>query len=502
MKKPTVLVFIVAYNASKTIEKVLSRIPPALSLDYDVEVLIIDDASRDETFELGEQARRNRAVPFPLHVLYNSVNQGYGGNQKIGFHYAIEHGFDFVALVHGDGQYAPECLPDLLRPLTTGEADVVMGSRMMTRGAATRGGMPLYKYVGNRILTWIENRLLRTSLSEFHSGYRIYSVAALERIPFQLNTKVFHFDTEILIQFVTAGARIKEVPIPTYYGDEICHVNGLRYARDVVAAVLKARAQELSLFYDPKFDGSGPAADNSQYQLKLGYRSPHSMTLDKVPPRSRVLDLGCAGGYMGVELQRRGCSVTGVDCFPLRDGVVLDEFIHHDLNTPGLPVPVVGFDFVLLLDVSEHLLSPDRFVEDLRRALRFSPNVRIIVSTGNIAFITTRLMLLLGQFNYGKRGILDLTHTRLFTFATLRRLFEQNGFEIDEIRGVPAPFPLAVGDNWVGRTLVGVNQFLIRLSRLLFSYQVFAVIHPQPSLDYLLAHASQHSALRAEAMAS
>jgi len=181
---------------------------------------------------------------------------------------------------------------------------------------------------------------------------------------------------------------------------------------------------------------------------------------------------------------------------------VLDEFIHHDLNTPGLPVPVVGFDCVLLLDVIEHLLSPDRFVEDLRRALRFSPNVRIIVSTGNIAFITTRLMLLLGQFNYGKRGILDLTHTRLFTFATLRRLFEQNGFEIDEIRGVPAPFPLAVGDNWVGRTMVGVNQFLIRLSRSLFSYQVFAVIHPQPSLDYLLAHASQHSALRAEAMAS
>jgi glycosyltransferase involved in cell wall biosynthesis len=502
MKKPRVLVLIVAYNASRTIEQVLSRIPPALGRDYEAEILIIDDASGDETFELSEQAKRKRAVPFPLHVLYNPVNQGYGGNQKIGFHYALEQGFDFVALVHGDGQYAPERLPELLTPLAAGEADVVLGSRMMTAGAARKGGMPLYKYVGNKILTWIQNHLLRTSLSEFHSGYRIYSVAALKRIPFQLNTKVFHFDTEILIQLVTAGARIKEVPIPTYYGDEICHVNGLKYARDVVLASLKARAQELSLFYDPKFDCAAPGPDNGHYQLKLGYESPHAVTLEKVTPGSRVLDLGCAGGYMGVELRRRGCKVTGVDCFPLGNDVVLDAFIHHDLNVPGLPVSGGAFDYVLMLDVIEHLLSPDRFVEQLRELLRFNPAARIVVSTGNIAFAPTRVMLLAGQFNYGKRGILDLTHTRLFTFSTLRRLFEQNGFEVEDMRGIPAPFPLAVGDNWVGRGLVHVNQFVIRLSRSLFAYQIFAVIHPQPSLDYLLAHASEQSAQRADALAS
>src|SRR5947208_10754890 len=123
--------FIVAYNAEHTIEDVLRRIPERLAEAYHVEVLVIDDSSGDHTFERGEDVRRAHTLPFKLHVLYNPVNQGYGGNQKIGFHFAIERDFDFVALVHGDGQYAPECLPQLVEPLATGEADAVFGSRML-----------------------------------------------------------------------------------------------------------------------------------------------------------------------------------------------------------------------------------------------------------------------------------------------------------------------------------------------------------------------------------
>ena len=116
-------------------------------------------------------------------VLRNEYNQGYGGNQKVGYAYAIEQGFDFVAMVHGDGQYAPEELPRLSRRCATGEADAVFGSRMMSRFGALQGGMPLYKFVGNKILTALQNVLLGTQLSEFHSGYRVYSVAALQAIP-------------------------------------------------------------------------------------------------------------------------------------------------------------------------------------------------------------------------------------------------------------------------------------------------------------------------------
>src|SRR5581483_8222640 len=158
--KPRLLIFIVAYFAERTIEKVIRRIPSNLLDLYDIEILIIDDGSKDTTFAQASRAELRADVPFEITILYNPVNQGYGGNQKIGYHYAIEKGFDFVALLHGDGQYAPEVLGELVEPLRRGEADAVFGSRMLRPRDALRGGMPLYKWAGNRILTSLQNRLL------------------------------------------------------------------------------------------------------------------------------------------------------------------------------------------------------------------------------------------------------------------------------------------------------------------------------------------------------
>ena len=481
------LVLIVAYNAETTIQRVLQRIPARLLDAYDVEVLVIDDSSTDRTFDRGEDARHTATLPFPLTVLYNPVNQGYGGNQKIGFHYAIEQGFDVVALVHGDGQYAPECLPDLMAPLDAGEADAVFGSRMLQPGEARRGGMPLYKYVGNRILTTIQNRLLQARLSEFHSGYRLYTTAVLRRIPFHLNANGFRFDTDIIIQLLVADARIRELPIPTYYGNEICRVNGIAYAGEVLAASLRARAQRWSLFYDRKLDAS--AAGNAQYRPKLTFASTHTLALQHVPDKSRVLDLGGAGGFLTEALRARGCRVTGLDAVAPEDPASYDAFHRCDLDTDTFPADLREFDCVLLLDVIEHLASPERFIDAFARAAALNPNLVIVASTGNVAFIVVRLMLLLGQFNYGKRGILDLTHTRLFTFGTFRRLFEQAGFTVTALSGVPAPFPLALGDRPFARFLLGLNRALVRVSRSLFAFQMLAVVRPRPSLGYLLDRA-------------
>lgn len=489
-----------AFNAEKTIESVLTRIPPELSETCEVEVLVIDDASRDRTFEQSEAVRRGGSLRFPLHVLFNPVNQGYGGNQKIGYHFAIVNGFEAVALVHGDGQYAPERLPDLVRPIADGRADAVFGSRMLAKGGARSGGMPLYKFVGNRILSSFQNRVLGTRLSEFHSGYRVYSVDALRRIPFDLNTNDFHFDTEIIIQLVYADRRIVEVPIPTYYGDEICHVNGMKYASDVARATLRARVQDLGLLYDRKFDVREHERANEQYESKLGYDSPHMLALRVIPSGSRILDLGCAGGHLGAELRRRGCHVVGVDLFPLAGGIELDEFHLHDLDHGMPPVDVADIDYVLLLDVIEHLRSPEAFVAELNDALKLRPRTKLIVSTGNIAFGMSRLLLLAGQFNYGKRGILDLTHTRLFTFSTLHRLLEGAGFQVKQSCGVAAPFPLAFGETGVARALLGANMIANRLWKSFFAYQIFAIAEPLPSLDYLLSEASIHTEARVGAM--
>jgi len=215
---------------------------------------------------------------------------------------------------------------------------------------------------------------------------------------------------------------------------------------------------------------------------------------------SRVLDLGCAGGYVGATLRRlRGCRVTGVDRVPLGPGVELDAFILHDLNSGLGSIDLSDYDYVLLLDVIEHLSSPEAFVEDLRDSLTRSPETTVFASTANIGFIVNRLMLLAGQFNYGKRGILDLTHCRLFTFSSFRRLFEQAGFEVREMRGIPGPFALAFGDSALSRVLLAFNAALIRLLRGLFSYQMFFVVRQRPSLEYLLRRAEEHSTERTAA---
>jgi glycosyltransferase involved in cell wall biosynthesis len=488
---PRLLVFVVAYHAETTIQQVLRRIPAALADEFDVEVLIIDDGSQDATFAAGLDVGRRAALPFKLTVLYNPVNQGYGGNQKIGYHYAIQNKFDYVALLHGDGQYAPERLPELVGLLRDAPADVgaVFGSRMMAPHDARKGGMPLYKFVGNRILTAIQNRLLGTKMSEFHSGYRVYATRALRRIPFDRNTKDFHFDTEIIIQLTLAEQRIIEHPIPTYYGDEICRVNGLKYAYNVLRASLQAYLQRFYLFYDRRFECE-PAEPGRRYPSKLEFDSTHSRVYELVPPGARVLDLGAGEGALGAALtQRKNCQVTGVDIERSYLSAHFDRFVTADLDR-GIPdVGDRSFDYVLALDVVEHLASPEDFLDELRQLTAAWPNVRIVATTGNIGFVATRLSLLLGRFEYGRRGILDLTHRRLFTFATFRRAFNSAGFTIEHCEGVVPPLPFVFGALRWGTLLMRVAKVLVRLRPAMFAFQCLVVARPDPTLQMLLARA-------------
>jgi glycosyltransferase involved in cell wall biosynthesis len=483
------LIFIVAYNAETTIEKVLSRIPTCLHRE-NVEVLIIDDFSRDNTFSTGLRFQQ-RNSDFKITVLRTPENQGYGGNQKLGFRYAIENGFDIVALVHGDGQYAPEKLPALLQPLVRGEADAVFGSRMIDSRAARAGGMPAYKWIGNKILTVFQNRMLGTDFSEFHSGYRLYSTSALNQIPFEKNTNDFHFDTEIIVQLVMKNLSIAELPIPTYYGDEICHVNGLKYAWNVCKTMLRARFHEMNLLFDRKFDVQAP---EENYDLKLGYASSHTAAIEAARPESHILDVGCGRGYVAQELAAKGCRVTGMDQYipDISPALGRIDFIKWNLDRKEFPVNVSQFDQIFMLDIIEHLKEPETFMDELRFAA-VCKRPEIVITTANIGFLITRLMLLFGQFNYGRKGILDATHTRLFTFRTLRDLLDQSGYKILETRGIPAPFPKAIGDNWFSRLLLRGNEALIRVSKGLFSYQIFVRAEAKPTVNNLLGETIESS---------
>jgi glycosyltransferase involved in cell wall biosynthesis len=226
-------IFIVAYNAEQKLASVLDRIPADIVAKVE-EIFVIDDCSPDGTYDVGRSYAGPAASKLTIHR--NPVNLMYGGNQKRGYQYAIERGLDIVVLLHGDGQYAPKVMERLIEPLERGRAEMVMGSRMLEQGAALRGNMPLYKYVGNKILSTTQNWLLGTHFSEFHSGYRAYACDALKTIDLHSLTDSWHFDTQIILEFLRRGYRIAEVPIPTYYGDEICHVNGIPYAYQCVRA--------------------------------------------------------------------------------------------------------------------------------------------------------------------------------------------------------------------------------------------------------------------------
>jgi glycosyltransferase involved in cell wall biosynthesis len=229
-------VVVVAYNAEDTLAQVLDRLPEPFCERLEV-IFVCDDASQDATYERGVAYQRRSDLPIEL--VRQPVNLGYGGNQKVGYNLAIERGLDVVVLLHGDGQYAPEVIDQLVDPIVAGRADAVFGSRMMVRGDARRGGMPFYKFVGNKVLTTTQNLLLGTKLSEFHSGYRAYSVATLRALPFNENSDDFNFDTQIILNLIEAKQRILEVPIPTFYGDEICYVNGMSYAKDIVLDTIR-----------------------------------------------------------------------------------------------------------------------------------------------------------------------------------------------------------------------------------------------------------------------
>jgi 2-polyprenyl-3-methyl-5-hydroxy-6-metoxy-1,4-benzoquinol methylase len=469
---PRIGIVVVAYNAATTLASVLDRIPedfrPRLSA-----ILVSDDHSHDAT-ELVALEYQERQQGLPLTVVRQPRNLGYGGNQKFGYRWAIEHDLDAVVLLHGDGQYAPERIADVVAPIVAGEAEMVMGSRMMARGGARDGGMPLYKYVGNRILTRFQNAVAGLALTEWHSGYRALSVTALASIPFEANSDGFDFDTEILLQLHANGMRIAEVPIPTYYGDEICYVNGLAYARDVTSDVVRYRLARIG------FGTPLPGTEAPEYEWKPDRGSSHAQLLEIVGarPPGRVLDLGCGSGRLGEALRRRGHHVVGVDLQDSPDAKErLDTFVVGDLEH-GVPAGVHEhgpFDTIVAADVLEHVRDPAGLLVDVRDLL--APGGLLVASVPNVAHWYPRLRVASGRFDYDARGILDRDHVRFFTRRSFGRMTERTGWRITATRATGLPFDVVERGGRAGaaerlRATVGrVDGAGVRLWPTMFAYQ-------------------------------
>jgi glycosyltransferase involved in cell wall biosynthesis len=487
--KKKVLIYVVAYNHEKFIEKTINRINKEVFLKYETEILISDDKSNDSTFEIISNIKKNFDQNCKISILSNPINQGYGGNQKIGYFYAVKNNFDYVVLLHGDGQYAPELIEKLLENIQDDNAGAIFGSRMIDKGSALKGGMPLYKFVGNKILTYVQNKILGSNLSEFHSGYRVYSTDVLKKIPFHLNSNDYSFDTEIIIQLLFSKQKISEMSIPTYYGEEISYVNGLYYAYQIIRETLKASIQKFNIFYEKKYDFSD---DKNIYLPKENFKSPHSEAIKRVKENSFVLDIGCNDGKIGnLLIEKKNCKVIGADQNKKNLNYQITDFHSIDLDKELPDLEYDKLDYILLLDVIEHIKNPESFMKKLYDKISNNEKVEIIISTGNISFVVIRLMLLVGFFNYGKRGILDKTHTRLFTFASLKSLIKGSNFKIKDIAGIPCPFPIVLKSKLISNFLININSFFIMISKSIFSYQMLMQIKPNRSLNLILDKAQK-----------
>ncbi len=477
-KRKKIGIFVIAYNAVNKLDWTLDRVPAEVWQKVD-EVFLFDDCSTDNTYYAAIGYKHVKQIE-KLTIHRNVRNLRYGGNQKAGYQYAIARDFDVVVMLHADGQYAPEVLPQLLEPFENDEADMVFGSRMAAGGAPLAGGMPLYKFAGNKILTWIENRMTGMKLSEFHSGYRIYSCEALKKVPFMLNSGEWHFDTEILMQFHEAGLRIVERPIPTYYGDEICYVNGIAYAFNCVKSALKYRLHKAKLLYVPKYDVK---MDHCLYKRADPY-SNHAQIIrwiERERPED-VLEIGTATGYLTAEMEKLGCRVTGIEQDAEMAGIARQychQMVVGDVETLNLE-RLSRYDTVILGNVLEHVRNPSEVLRKVSGLLK--PGGKVLMSLPNVANIWIRLKLLLGRFDYSRVGLLEESDLRSFTLQTSRQLAVDSGLDVIGVNATPIPLPVILPATRKGESLSFLhllNWGLTKLRKTLFGYQFILICRPK-----------------------
>ncbi len=348
--------------------------------------------------------------------------------------------------------------------------------------------MPVYKWIGNQVLTAFQNRMLGTKLSEFHTGYRLYSTAALAQIPFEKNTNDFHFDTEIIIQFVLRKLRIAELPIPTFYGDEVCHVNGMKYAWDVFKSTIKARLCGIHLFYDRKFDVNPEIGSHSD---KLAFPSSQTFAVESCAAGKSVLQLGIGHGNVAAELERRGCRVTAID-FAAHELAENSNTI-HSAASPSLPADLPAYDQILLMDLVEHLHDPENFMDALRKQTA-GRRPEVIITTANVAFFVTRIMLALGQFNYSRKGILGLGHRRLVHLQILARFARTSGLRNPGSARCSGAVPAGHRDKFLEQSASESEPALAEDFQGPFAYQVCLRARALPDSRHLLRETISGSA--------
>lgn len=439
----------------------LEKLQPILS-DSRFCVLMFDSLPSD--FPSGIIQFPQQPAPLPVGLRY-----------KLAFRYGLEQGFARVFPIHLDEHFDPAFLMQLMRAYEEKNVfpEAVFGYR--------KSKLALHKYLGNWLLTKFQNRMLSVKLSEFLSRYHSFSTDLLSRIPFERNSDGEHFTTEFAVQCIVANARLIQVPLSTARGQGRRSMGAFKYLWGAARLILHVKLMRMGFLYDRRFD-----LGNWEYPSKSARWSSHKQMEARVPNGSRVLDVGCGKGVIANALVKNGCTVSGVDLLPPDEAPTsLSNYLRVDLNREPDRffdwLQGQSFDYIVLGDIIEHLVDPETFLERLRESVPPGEHPTLLVSTGNVAFFIVRIMLLIGQFNYAPRGILDRTHTRLFTKHSFSLLFQQCGFEVLRRYWSPLPLSSIGGGKGVFRWLENLNHAFALMAPSAFAYQMIFEVRPLPT---------------------
>lgn len=448
------------------LREVLDRIPSAVARWFE-EIVVMQErsASRDRPVplhRLGDRWSNVRVQRLPR-------DAGYGGARKAALEYALLKRFDHVVMMRGDGRHPPASLPALIEPIHTDPAQMVFAYRQMRLPDEPGSWTLLPQRVAHRLATAFQNRLLGLRLRDYHSGFRLYAMQAITRIPYQLDADDHRFDMQLVIQCRVLGVPVAEVPATPIWREYPTHRAGLN---EVLRACRCAIDYRLHQFHLLRL-GQYFVEQDVRYTLKHSRTGSHMQIVDAIAPGTSVLDLGCSQGLLARPLRGKNVRITGVDIEPAGARTDdLDAYFQRDLDLP-LDLPLKQeFDYIVISDVIEHLRNRAQLLRGARRFLK--EGGRLIISTPNIALWFYRLSLLAGRFEYGPRGVLDETHVHLFTRATFRREVEKAGFFVLRERVTALPFEVVFESTGRSRLIRVVNRAYHTLARIwptLFAYQ-------------------------------
>lgn len=529
------LIYVVAYEAEQHLYDLFERIPFELFNREEIQFLVNDAGCSDNGSCLLKKWLIAHEI-YNVTILKNRIDQGYGGNQKIGLRVAVDDAYSCLILLDGDGSYSPGLLTELIEAWRASEPDILLGARSQSSPSDPAEQKHVDLPVSDRILDRFQNWITGWNLADYQTGCRAYSTKFLKTIPFEINTNDLHFDRELMLQAAHVGARVREIEIPMNDRIQINHGRGWKSSWNALGAILQYKMHQWGMLCSLKLRNH--STDRYRDKTLADYSS-HACALKLLEKRDahEVLDIGCGPGYVARQCEQRGIRVTGIDCARPRPGM-MSNFLLADLEQDILPVSLRDYDTLLLLDVIEHLSNPEEFLLTLRnengkepeKPLISSQGIQtdpvsdcnqpdsdlshqalsaeaeqdpfgeqglfaaypemplLILSTPNVAFAAVRLNLLCGRFNYAERGILDITHKRLFTRRSLLRMLKDCGYDIESVHAVGAPFS-AVMPGRMGTCLGWMAGLLAKLWPAMFAFQFMVECRPRPGVREVLRHA-------------